>query len=352
MSFYLISRKSLEIGGNNMFKILAGVPFPEDGTSRYRAYGALNQMRQWGIEIVPIPPQVKWYHLEAVDAVFLQRAFLPWQVQLEAAAKAVGIPVWTDYDDFLLGVTKDNPTSDSYNADQSKQNVETCIKLSDLVTVSTEALREQLLPFNQNVHVVANGLDMKILNPLSNDIPRNPIVMWRGGHSHDRDLRTHADAILSAYEKNPDWSFCFMGWNPWYITEKMQANRVRYIPFSGEYVPYMKNLQKMRAAIHIVPLADNTFNRCKSRIAHLESAFAGSVCLAPAWKEWEGGECVHYEGVQDFENQLLNLMAAPLNKLGEQANRSWSWVTANRTLHYSNVKRRELFKKYLGMKEK
>lgn len=331
-----------------MYKILMGVPFPEDGTSRYRAYGPFNHLRKYGIELIAPPQQLKWFHLEGVDAVFLQRAFLPWQVQLAHAAKVAGIPVVTDYDDFLLGVTADNPTSDSYNAAQSKANVEACVRASDLVFVSTEALKKQLSQFNSKIEVVPNAIDFKIIQPFSEDLPRNPVVMWRGGHSHVRDVAHHEHAFMEAYERFPDYSFVFMGWNPWQITEKMNPMRVRYVPFNVEYINYMADMKKMRAAIHVVPLADNIFNRCKSRIAHLESTIAGSVCLAPAWEEWAGGHCEHYEGKNDFQSKLFELMSRTQEDLTAQANKSLSWVKENRSLESTNAQRVELFKKYLG----
>lgn len=333
------------------FKLLVYSPYPEDGTSLYRAWGVLPHLRKRAnIELVRPGGQFTWTNMADIDAVFLQRAFLPAQVQMAHMAKTYGIPVILDYDDNLFCVQPDNPTHDAYNADASKANVEECAKLATAIMVSTEAIRQTMLKFCPNVYVVPNALDTSFLKRVSDDIPLQPIIAWRGGATHMVDLQEHTDAILEAYEKFPTFSFAFLGYQPYWILKKMQTNRVKYLQFDANYPNYMKNLQRLRAAVHIIPLADNEFNHCKSRVGHLESSFAGSTAIAPDWAEWQGGELARYKSPQEFRAKLFEALSTPLPDLLERNRKDWDWVLENRTLEKVNQIRLEVLEKHAGLK--
>jgi hypothetical protein len=332
------------------YRLFVWAPVPEDATSKVRAWGVLPRLRsRCALELVAPRPQVNWTDIVSVDGVFFQRPFMPNQTMLAQAAKSYRVPIVCDWDDDLLCVPTDNPTHANYNNPQSKENVMNLARMADLVTVSTEPLRQTMLKFNPNVHVVPNALDMRIHTRMTDSLPRNPVVMWRGGHTHMRDLMHHTDQIMAAYEAFPDWSFVFMGYNPWWITERMAPTRCRYVPFQPEYVYYMNDLCKMRAAIQIVPLDDSPFNRAKSRIAHIESALAGSVCLAPNWDEWQGGGVVNYASPGDFGKKLQELMGTPIETLGAMNNESWAWVSKNRVLDHTNELRAQLLHRFAGV---
>ena len=335
-----------------MYRLFTWAPIPEDGTSMYRAWGPLSQLRRITdkIELVRATGSVNWVDYLQLDGAFLQRPFLPNQVQFASECKAYGIPLLTDWDDDLLNVPEDNPTHGQYSAPQSKQNVETLARMSDCVISSTAALAEVLKPFNQTTHIVRNALDPRLLVRMPQETPRNPIVMWRGGHTHQRDLREYTDAILACYEANPTWSFVFMGYNPWWIKERMSPERYRHVPFNPQYAYYMRDLAKVRAAIHIVPLADNKFNRSKSDIAYLEATAAGSVVLGPDWEEWQSPSLVNYKDPSSFQAKLQELMNTPIEQLGSVNEKAWQHVLSNRTLTKENNNRLNLFKRYGGMK--
>jgi len=286
----------------------------------------------------------------SMDAVFLQRAFIPDQVGLGNLAKEHGKPVITDYDDFLFAVQEDNPTHITYSQHASKSNVELCCRMSDVLTVSTEELKQKLLPFNENIVVVPNAIDFDLVKPMSPEIPRNPLVVWRGGSSHQEDFREHTDAILDAHDKFPNYHFAFVGFNPWWITKRMDQKRFRVLPFDGSYVNYMRNLCKLRGAIHIVPLADNVFNRCKSNISVLEATVAGSVVLAPDWEEFRTFGTIPYQDKASFHGKLLELMATPHDNLAAINKPALEQVKQYRNLDLMNKIRVETFRKYAGMR--
>ena len=330
-----------------MKKLFLWAPMPEDGTSLYRAWGPLSQLRKLSnrIELIKAQGSVNWVDYVQIDAAFLQRPFMPNHRALALECKIYNVPLISDWDDDLLNVPSDNPTARQYGEAQSKSNVEEIARMSDLITVSTSCLAELKSKFNKNVHVIKNALDPNLLVRLSSDIPMNPCVMWRGGHTHQRDLMAHTDSIMEAYKKFPSWSFVFMGYDPWWIRERMAPERCRYVPFNPQYVYYMRDLIKMRAAIHIVPLADNQFNKSKSDIAYLEASCAGSAVLAPNWEEWRNPGATLYENPDDFGFKLKELMGSTPKTIKEKNQEAWEHIQAKRFLHIQNKQRLELFEK-------
>lgn len=325
-------------------------PVPSDGTSVYRSWGVLPKMRKKAdMMFTRAEGNLDWTHVASVDSIFLQRAFTPQQVQLGGLARDLGKPIMADYDDDLFCVPTDNPTHATYGAQWVHQNIENVCRMASAVTVSTEALKDRLVRFNPNVRVVPNALDLDILHPMPQDMPRNKTVVWRGSHTHVRDLMQHTPAIMDAYEKFPEWNFFFVGYNPWWITERMRPERCSTIPFDGSYVNYMRNLSKIRGAIQIVPLADNEFNRAKSNISYLEASFAGSVALIPDWEEWRLPHTMRYNGADQFHSMLLEMMSGSMDSLSQSANESWAWVRAYRSLDLMNDLRLDVFRKFLGL---
>ncbi len=132
----------------------------------------------------------------------------------------------------------------------------------------------------------------------------------------------------------------------------MAKNRTRYLQFDANYPNYIRNLQRLRSAVHIIPLANNEFNHCKSRVGHLESSLAGSVAVAPDWHEWQGGESAHYKSKEDFRERLFNLLETPLPDLQARNQKDWAWILENRTLDKINIRRLAVFAKHGGLYRK
>lgn len=284
-----------------------------------------------------------WAEIQNVDAIFLQRAFMPDHVQMAHLAKLYKIPIWVDYDDDILAVPADNPTHYNYEQPAVKQNIEQICKMADIITVSTKALGAKLSKFNPKVLVVPNALNLHLLNRLDSALPRNKCVVWRGSHCHFADLHEHTNEILAAYNEFPEWGWVFVGYNPTWITKHMDAQkRTRILHFDNDYLNFMGNLQRVRGAVHIVPLIPCDFNFAKSRIAHMEASFAGSAVLAPDWEEWQDGRLYRYSGAHEFKERLFTMLGTSLEELTDANNQDWSWVEAHRTLTKINELRKSI----------
>jgi hypothetical protein len=54
-----------------------------------------------------------------------------------------------------------------------------------------------------------------------------------------------------------------------------------------DLIEYFHSLKTLAPKIHLVPLKDNRFNRCKSNIAWMEATWAGAACVVPGFEEFE-----------------------------------------------------------------
>lgn len=333
------------------YELLTMCPNNMDGTSRYRGAFVWPKLRELGnFNIKKAHGNIDASDIVLIDGLMLQRPMMPQQVQLASLAKEYKKPIIADYDDNLLCVPPDNPTHQFYSQESYKQNVINSSRMADVITASTDHLSEVLRKYNPNVVTVPNAIDLDFVQPGSPEIPRNPIVMWRGSSTHMKDLMHHQDAILEAYKKFPNYSFAFMGYRPWFLEERMDPSRYRVLDFDNSYGNYMHNLIKFRSAIHIVPLYDHEFNRSKSNLSHLEGTVAGSMTLAPDWEEWRGTGGALYKNKQEFREKLFNLMDTPLESLSKMAQDNFTWIRENRSLNAITKIRLEVMRKYMGYK--
>lgn len=330
-----------------MFRLAVNCPNKYDGTSIYRAWGVLPSIKD-GIFLDKVEGPFDWAEMNNCDALFSQRPVSTEQISIIHRAKQYKKPIWIDYDDDLLGVPPDNQTYSMYSQPQALQNVQSALTMADVVTVSTEQLKRKYSTFSKNIIVIPNAIDLDLVDRVDPAIERNKLIIWRGSACHHRDLREYESIILEIYFKYKDWSWVFMGHNPWAITHQMTPDRFRHIPWAGDYVTYMEMLKRMHAAVAIVPLHDYEFNHSKSRIAHLESAMAGSAVLAPDWPEWQGGNINHYKSKPDFKRLLSRMLETPLPKLAEMANADYEWIRANRSLKVVNKLRKGIITQLQG----
>lgn len=325
--------------------LLTIIPSIGDGTSFYRAAAPMGDFsRKTGVSLV-FESKVSWHTMELVDNVFMQRPFNLTHLANARLAKEYNKKIWIDHDDFLLGVTSDNPYHWIYNDPEIRSSIVQILEMADLVTVTTEALKTEYSKFNKNIHVVPNAFHKARLNePLT--YGKNNTVLWRGSQTHHRDLIEYKDEIIEVAHANPEWEWVFFGFDPWYISEKMPKNKVTFAN-QMDLFDYFYALRQISPKIAIVPLHDTTFNRCKSNIAAIESIYAGAVPLCPGWAGWEIPGVVHYQDKAGFK-QLLNAM------INDQSGGSMDYplladaISNSLSLDEVNKKRIELYKEFIA----
>lgn len=287
-----------------MLNVMMNIPNPNDATSWYRGVGPFSVMRKNSNSDLNFifPSTNNWATYELCDVAFFQRPYRQSDLESLQLFKSLGKKVIVDYDDLLLDVPTDNPTHSLYSSHETMTTVAKCIAEADLVFVSTQELKNNFrvtgtngrtICLNKRVLVVNNALHQRMIDNFETK-KREKIIVWRGSETHQKDLMNHAEEIIRTAKENPDWHFCFLGYNPWFITDHIKSSQctVSRALSINEYHDFIKNLP---AAILIVPLDDNKFNRCKSNIAWIEATYMGAAALCPDWPEWRNPGAWTYE---------------------------------------------------------
>jgi hypothetical protein len=302
-------------------KVLVSAPNPNDATSFYRAWGPFHEMaKKYPVTFIPaVDLSTKnWADLSGFDAVFLQRPWTNQQRDFARFVKKVGLPLWIDYDDDPFQVPKTFFGHQAYHTPETTSAIKECLKLADLVSVTTNKLAATMGP-------MARGMVITIPNAFMNSfcgelnsriqIRRRKIILWRGTAHHRDNLNHFADEIVDFANAHPEFIFVFMGeLDPWFLTNRMPEGSFLKIPEMGMF-DYFYSLFKMSAWCQIVTLCDNDFNRSKSNIAFLEGAgIAGSPVIAPDFEEWANlPGVINYSNKDDFRKKLefITTMAEP-----------------------------------------
>jgi glycosyltransferase involved in cell wall biosynthesis len=217
--------------------------------------------RSW-IDVSPID----W-----ADVILVQRYFPLQETQpvLEGILGS-GKPVLYDIDDILLDIVETHPLYDNFQ--RTIPFIRDLLPRVDIVTVTTDRLREQLLKYNPHTVVIPNFINEAAIIPTrapSNS--RETTIAYMGTPSHTKDLELIEDVLFKLKEKfTTGVRFIFWGAAGTRL-EKLGP----VLPFEDNYASFLKKLGETHFDIGLAPLADTFFNRCKSNIKWLEYSAYG-----------------------------------------------------------------------------
>lgn len=323
---------------NKQINLACHVPNPFDATSIFRGYGPIGHLqRNYPVNAYALS-DATMAACQVSDVCFFQRPASTKEVDAMGMFKRMNVPVIVDYDDYLLGVPTDNQSSPLYNRPDTLSAVKRSLDMADLVFVSTKELKRQFEKFidSAKILIVKNALDERQFHTSSPGMMKS--IAWRGGMTHERELRDFSEAI-----KSTNIQTRFFGFDPYFLTQKEEGESHKR-QFAGAYanpLDFYDALQRESSQIGIVPLRDSTFNRCKSNIAALEMIWAGAIPLVPAWEEWKIEGVISYNNANDFKNQLNELCNMPKNWYPEQHKKAWTYVKDQFTLQTVNYARYE-----------
>lgn len=328
-------------------KILAVCPNASDATAFYRVLMPLLNLQKTGEITFEITDNPSFTQLLACDIVFLQRPCIDIHLGIAEKCKLYGKPLVIDYDDNLFEVQDHNPAYHLYSRDNVKNNMSKCVALADHVIVSTQPLKEALLPLNANITVVHNALDLSLM-PERNVTwdKRRTDIMWRGTNTHQADIASVAPEIARLSHKHTNWRWLFMGVDYRILEAFMAPKTYGYAGVFPEINVFLRKLQNVAAPIHIVPLDDNKFNHSKSNLAWLEATWAGSAVVAPKMPEWEL-DCIQvYSGAGGLTKAINHLItnSGNIRKLNEK---SWELIQSEYLIEHTNKKRLAIFQRLL-----
>ncbi len=344
------------------------MPLARDGCSHYRIHKPYKAMNDDGIiffEASDLETSYALKYLEECDYVLCRQGHAGAIKKLDPIFKSDGrkLSVILDMDDYIFDI---DPYSEVYelygtkevkHGDQwlwkdgvninIKKNIELAetikafIRRADILTVSTERLKEKFKEYNNNIIVVPNAIDPKdwvVPNFKERDNLHNEFrVGWTGGISHYSDWYEIKDDIEKIAKEFPQVKFVIGG-----------------VKFDGIF-KNIKNLEywdwvdatghgfrtaMMDLDLAIIPLKDSEFNANKSCIKFYEfsSLKVPTICsnVAPYSDEAPKESLTNnfYETIKDYlENKT---------RATEMAEKNFNWVSKNRNQDKIS---KELYKK-------
>lgn len=152
-------------------------------------------------------------------------------------------------------------------------------KKSNLVTCTTELLRQEFLKINPNVSVLPNLIDPQFFMT-AEMVKRDIRIGWQGGASHYEDLYMVKDHIIEILKTHDNVKFVFFGDSRFQnLFNKAPKDKIEFHNWVSHSV-YPYKLGLLNLDIGICPLVDNQFNRNKSAIKWMEYSAIKVMTLA------------------------------------------------------------------------
>lgn len=268
---------------NDKTLTIVGAMHAADGSGYYRyivPFGELHEQSRHliGMATPGAPVFQSEEQMEGCDVVSLQRPASKAGVRnVEKMAGNVAICYETDDDMF----TADSSALPHLKDPKMLESIRRCIRLADIVSVSTPYLAETVRPLNENVYVLPNYVEEKLLRNSTHwrsdlDPDRRVKVGWAGGTSHLIDWLPYADGLRSVVERNPQADFSFAGFDYSPILGDLR-HRATWEPWQDDIGKHYRNVSTYD--IGLAPLADEAFCRSKSHLKALEYAAVGIPCV-------------------------------------------------------------------------
>jgi len=271
-------------------RILAVIERPDDAMAWYRSVLPLLRLKQIGaieVDFMMADNKPKWDLLVQYDIIFMQRPHEVKYVDLAGIAKLHRLKVWLDFDDPLWSINPESPVHAYYQQEDTRQAIERCVNLSDIITVSTPVLAQSVKEYyNKEAVVVLNAADLNGLQWMAKDLkpaPEKPALSWRGSQTHLEDVMQFKPE-MDRIDSEIDVAWRMYGADMYFARKGLKD--VTHIGMM-DFTLYQQTLRVDKGQIMFVPLADNHFNRCKSDIAAIEAVVAGMIPVVPSW--WELG---------------------------------------------------------------
>lgn len=217
--------------------------------------------------------------LEGAHLVIIQREFpgvcMNWRNVVNAANK-LKVPVIFDIDDLLIDMPVEH--IDFPYSQTLRPAILDAMRLSDVITVSTGALADQVTDIGKHVRVVPNLLDDSIWQQnrrqqFSDGTREHLVIGYAATSTHRADLDMIGECLARiARQYGCRVHFAFWGIAPPPHLRGMP--NVKWQPLDKpRYPEFADFMQNQKFDIAIAPLKVNAFNECKSAIKYLEYAW-------------------------------------------------------------------------------
>jgi glycosyltransferase involved in cell wall biosynthesis len=210
------------------------------------------------------------------DLMVLQRPSAAYHVSAIKYAQSQGKKVVFELDDYIPGILPCNPGYQAWTP--QNLNMARCyhaLTLCDAVTTTTEALANEFRPFNKNVFILPNYLDLALWDKRLpfRDTERIRIG-WTGGCSHLVDLEIISPVMVDICREYPKVKFVLFGFIPEKVFEAIPSmvEPCKACGYEGqiefrqgvEILKYPAAVASTGIDVGLAPIIDVAFNRAKS----------------------------------------------------------------------------------------
>lgn len=272
---------------------------------------------QTSISLEAKTPENKMRAAQNADVVVFHRPDDPRKLELARMLKKIGKKIVYDNDDTFKddGGVKLNEFMDKERLERGLRSInktlDAFISEADLVTCSTEYLKQEYLKLNPNVIVIPNCVDPFYFDePLKNDTDVMRIGMVGSlGITADIDV---LQPIVEHYEKDPRVKLVLFSLPPNghdKITRELYSEEYKFWEsVNVEWQPfvdmqdYYTVLNNLKLDLMIIPRADTLFNRCKSNLKFLEASMLEIPVIAQSFPD---GQSPYEVNPDDAEYMVL-----------------------------------------------
>jgi O-antigen biosynthesis protein len=153
-------------------------------------------------------------------------------------------------------------------------------KKSDLVTTTTEVLRQEFLKITPSVAILPNVIDPEFWPQIPNFEKGDIRIGWQGGFSHYEDLYEIMPVIKKTLDKHENVKFVYFGDQRFrHLFKDCDQNKIEWQDWvHHETYPYKMTL--LNLDIGICPIVNTHFNWTKSAIKWMEYSMLGMATVA------------------------------------------------------------------------
>jgi len=234
-------------------------------------------------------PGVSEAQVASCDVVVFQRVYDPQTLDRMVRLKRRGLLVVYDLDDAIwaLGPECLSPVYPVFMQSDRMEYLTLCMQEADLVTVSTEALAEEVRRWCQHVEVLPNRVKLDRWDKISSvrrfgRMGKEVVIGWAGSATHERDMRMilpELQAIDREFAGQLLWRFIGDHKSVWPWCEALTQNETDVHPWT-RFEDYPGLLRALDLDIGIAPLWPHIFNLSKSPVKAFEYSLAGAAVVA------------------------------------------------------------------------
>lgn len=310
---------------------IAGLSNQDTGVFNYRILQPLrgvakqklatvHHMPYWGQHVTHFTSKefIDYFALEGkwADVVFSTAACDRHYLSLLWGMKEqYGFKLVIDVDDDILATHTEpnNPAYISYINQDARyaEYFQMCVHKADLVTVSTEYLRQKMLPLNKNIVVVKNFIDPNFFSHKNK--PDDVTLGFTGSGSHQGDWKM-IEPTLKQLKEETDCKVKMLG--PMQTT--VCDEQTKWV----DQLKHPKTLADMGFSIGLAPLKDSLMNRAKSNLRWLEySAMKIPTVASDTLPFREMENVIRVNEPEEWHDSLSTLIhdKSYREKLGKQA---------------------------------